>query len=69
MSLNILFISDTILIERTTVHGNIDPKLLYPEIKTAQDMYIQPLLGSALFKIADRYSGRNGKRVLFDLAK
>jgi hypothetical protein len=49
MSLNILFISDTILIERTTVHGNIDPKLLYPEIKTAQDMYIQPLLGTALY--------------------
>jgi hypothetical protein len=49
MSANILFISDTILIERTTVHGNIDPKLLYPEIKTAQDMYILPILGTALF--------------------
>jgi hypothetical protein len=49
MSKNVLFISDAILIERTTVHGNIDPKLLYPEIKVAQDMYILPLLGSALF--------------------
>ena len=28
MSLSILFISDTILLERTTIHGNIDPKLL-----------------------------------------
>ena len=49
MSLSILFISDTILLERTTIHGNIDPKLLYPEIKAAQDMYILPLVGSALY--------------------
>jgi hypothetical protein len=49
MSLSILFISDTILLERTTLHGNIDPQLLYPEIKAAQDMYILPLVGSALY--------------------
>lgn len=49
MSLNVLFISDTIFIERTTMHGNVDPKLLYPEIKAAQDMYILPLLGTALY--------------------
>lgn len=49
MSLNILLISDEILKERTAVHGNIDPKLLYPEIKVAQDMYIHPILGTALY--------------------
>lgn len=41
--------SDTMIKERSTIHGNIDPKFLYPEIKVAQDMYIHPILGSALF--------------------
>lgn len=49
MSKNVLLISDEILKDRTAIHGNIDPKLLYPEIKTAQDMYIQPILGTALY--------------------
>lgn len=49
MSQNILLISDTIIKERTSIHGNIDPKLIYPDIKVAQDMYIQPMLGSALY--------------------
>lgn len=49
MSLNILLISDEILKDRTAIHGNIDAKLLYPEIKVAQDMYIHPILGSALY--------------------
>jgi|SRR6478736_6801976 len=46
---NILLISDVMIKERTAVHGNIDPKLIYPDIKVSQDMYILPLLGSALF--------------------
>lgn len=49
MSLNILLISDSMIKERTVIHGNIDPKLIYPDIKVAQDMYIQPILGSALY--------------------
>lgn len=49
MSKNVLLISDEILKDRTSIHGNIDPKLLYPEIKTAQDMYIHPILGTALY--------------------
>lgn len=49
MSRNILLISDEMLKERTAIHGNIDPKLLYPEIKVAQDMYIHPILGTALY--------------------
>jgi hypothetical protein len=49
MSLNILLISDTMIKERTAVHGNIDPKMIYPDIKLAQDMYIMPILGTALY--------------------
>lgn len=36
--------------ERTAIHGNIDPKLIYPDIKVAQDMYILPILGTALYE-------------------
>ncbi len=54
MSKNILLISETILKERTKLHSNVDPKLLFPDIKVAQDMYIEPLLGTALYnKILD----------------
>jgi hypothetical protein len=49
MSRDILMISDNMFKERTTAHGNIDPKLLYPDIKAAQDMYIHPILGTALY--------------------
>lgn len=50
MSENILLISDVMIKERTAIHGNIDPKLIYPDIKVAQDMYILPIIGSALYK-------------------
>lgn len=49
MSINVLLISDEMIKERTVIHGNIDPKLIYPDIKVAQDLYIMPLLGTALF--------------------
>lgn len=49
MSQNILLISDTMIKERTVIHGNIDAKLIYPNIKVAQDMYIHPILGTALY--------------------
>jgi hypothetical protein len=49
MSLNILLISPDMLKDRTAIHSNIDEKLLYPTIKVCQDMYIHPLLGSALY--------------------
>jgi len=35
--------------QRTQMHGNIDEKLLYADIKVAQDMYVLPILGTALF--------------------
>lgn len=49
MSKNTLFISDTMIKERSSLHGNTDAKLIYADIKTAQDMYILPILGTALF--------------------
>lgn len=49
MSADILMISDTMIKDRTAIHGNIDPKLIYPDIKVAQDMYIHPVLGTALY--------------------
>lgn len=49
MSQDILLVSDQILKDRTTIHGNIDPKLIYPRIKLAQDKYIERLVGTALF--------------------
>lgn len=49
MSANILLVSDTMIKERTAIHGNIDPKLIYPDIKYAQDAFIKPVLGTALY--------------------
>lgn len=50
MSRDVLLVSDTMIKDRTAIHGNIDPKLIYPDIKVAQDMYILPILGSALYE-------------------
>ena len=49
MSSNILLMSDEMIKERTAIHGNIDAKLIYSDIKVAQDMYILPVLGTALY--------------------
>lgn len=49
MSNNILLVSDNMIKERTAIHGNIDPKLIYPDIKVAQDMYVLPILGTGLY--------------------
>jgi len=50
MSLNILFISSETIKERTGLHNNVDDKLILPEIKAAQDIFIHPALGTALYK-------------------
>jgi hypothetical protein len=50
MSRDVLLVSDTMIKDRTAIHGNIDPKLIYPDIKVAQDMYILPILGTALYE-------------------
>jgi hypothetical protein len=49
MSLNTLIIMPSLLKERSAIHTNVDDKLIFPEIKFAQDAYILPLLGTALF--------------------
>ena len=50
MSRNIYLISVDTLKKRSAVHSNVDDKLLLPEIKTAQDIFIEPALGSSLYK-------------------
>lgn len=49
MSRNILFISVDTIKDRTGLHFNVDPKLVYPDILFAQDAYILPVLGTALY--------------------
>ncbi len=46
---NICFINVNTIKERSALHSNVDDKLILPEILTAQDMYILPALGSALY--------------------
>jgi len=50
MSANILFISETTLKDRSLLQDNVDPKLIRPTIKQAQDMYIEPILGTGLYQ-------------------
>lgn len=50
MSLNILLMSDEMIKERSALHGNVDPKLLYGDIKISQDKYILPIIGTALYE-------------------
>lgn len=49
MSKNILFITETLFKERTGASNAIDGKQIFPMIKVAQDIYIQPILGSTLY--------------------
>jgi hypothetical protein len=49
MSKNILFITEQTFKERTGASNNIDGKQLFPMIKVAGDIYIQPALGSTLY--------------------
>ncbi len=48
--LNILFIKRDDVTKRTPYGGNIDPDKLVPFMKTAQDKYILPVLGTVLFQ-------------------
>ena len=50
MSANILFISETTLKDRSLLQDNVDPKLIRPTIKQCQDMYIEPILGTGLYR-------------------
>jgi len=50
MSRNVLFISVDTIKDRTGLHFNVDPKLVFPDILYAQDAYILPALGTALYE-------------------
>lgn len=47
---DILFISPENIYERSAVHKNIDSKMIVPEIKAVQEMYVLPVLGTALYE-------------------
>lgn len=47
---NILFISEKTLKENTLINDNVGSEYILPAIRTAQDMGLQNLLGSQLFK-------------------
>lgn len=49
MSLNTLFIDETLIKSRTAISWGIDGKQIKPVIKLAQDKFIMPCLGSTLF--------------------
>jgi len=50
MSKNIIFITEQLFKDRTGASTAIDGKQIFPMIKVAQDLYIQPTLGSRLYK-------------------
>lgn len=49
MSLNILFINETLIKSRTAISDAIDGKQIKPVIKLAQDKFILPALGSTFY--------------------
>jgi hypothetical protein len=49
MSLDTLLISTDTFKTRTSLHTNVDPKIIRPDIKYAQDVYILPVMGTAQF--------------------
>lgn len=49
MSKNILFITEQLFKERTGASNAIDGKQLFPMVKVASDIHIQPALGSQLY--------------------
>jgi hypothetical protein len=46
---NICFINVNTIKERSALHSNVDDKLILPELLSAQDMFILPALGTALY--------------------
>jgi hypothetical protein len=50
MSLNILFINEELIKNRTAISTGIDGKQILPVIKLAQDKFLLPALGTSLFR-------------------
>lgn len=49
LNTTVLFIGEAALKQESVISENVDPKLLIPTIKEVQNIYILPLLGTALF--------------------
>lgn len=64
MSANILFISEQTLKDRSLLQDNVDPKLIKPTIKQAQDIYIEPILGTGLYRQLQTQIAANNVSVL-----
>jgi len=47
---SVLFVNDEMLKEWTPINGSVDYKFLKPHIITAQDKYLEPYLGTALYE-------------------
>ena len=45
----VIFISEQRLKSTTAIHGNVDPQDLLPAVVTAQDIYVQSLLGTTFY--------------------
>jgi len=60
MSKNVLFISEQTLKDRSLLQDNVDPKLIKPTIKHCQDMFIEPILGTGLYRaLQDQITNNN----------
>jgi hypothetical protein len=46
---NVCFINVNTIKERSALHSNVDDKLILPELLSAQDIFILPALGTALY--------------------
>lgn len=54
----VAFISDQFLKDNTWVNQSVDPSLMRPTVRLAQEMYILPLLGTGLYnKVISMISG------------
>ena len=44
-----LLVLPSLVKERTNIHSNVEDALLIPEIQAVQDLYILPIVGTALY--------------------
>jgi hypothetical protein len=60
LNTTVLFIGEAALKQESVISENVDPKLLIPTIKEVQNIYILPLLGTALFnELVTQVSGNS----------
>jgi hypothetical protein len=60
MSKNVLFISEQTLKDRSLLQDNVDPKLIKPTLKHCQDMFLEPILGTGLYReLQDQITNNN----------